>query len=137
MKIYICSHLPAVSEKTAVLLHLEELVGQKKPPQADGVLELYNDAFENVLESDGDWARVIGELRWQSVKANPKNEDLSLKSFQTCMEKDDLDHARQVSQTPSRLLFVMDSSSDSIDRLPTVWRRASLVTEIIYSGTFP
>lgn len=61
-------------------------------------IELYEDALEAVLPGSREsWIKIIGELRWRCVKAIPKNEDVSLTCFQTCLSKDDLDHARQVS----------------------------------------
>lgn len=60
-------------------------------------VELYEEALNEVLpESTETWERVIGHLRWQCVKASPKNEDLSLNCFQACFSKGALDHARQV-----------------------------------------
>lgn len=98
LKIYIRSRSPQVSEKSAVLLHLEELP-ERKPPFSDiEAIELYDEALNEVLpESNETWERIIGQLRWQCVKINPKNEDLSLKCFQECLSKGALDHARQVS----------------------------------------
>jgi len=77
---------------------LEELP-ERKPPLADiEAIELYDEALGEVLpKSDETWERIIGQLRWQCVKAQSKNEDLSLKSFQACLSKGALDHARQVS----------------------------------------
>jgi N-terminal acetyltransferase B complex non-catalytic subunit len=98
LKIYIRSRSPQFPEKSAVLLHLEELP-ERKPPFSDiDAIELYEEALEQVLpESNETWERIIGQLRWQCVKTSPKNEDLSLKCFQACFSKGDLDHARQVS----------------------------------------
>jgi N-terminal acetyltransferase B complex non-catalytic subunit len=60
-------------------------------------VELYEDALEEVLPGSRDnWIRIIGELRWQCIKASPKDEDTSLVCLQTCLSRDDLDHARQV-----------------------------------------
>jgi hypothetical protein len=93
-------------EKSVVLLHLEELL-ERKPPLSDiEAIELYEEALEEVLpKSNETWEKIIGQLRWQCVKALPKNEDLSLKSFQACFSKGDLDHARQVSSLTSGLRF--------------------------------
>jgi N-terminal acetyltransferase B complex non-catalytic subunit len=100
LKIYIRSRSPQVPEKNAVLLHLEELP-ERKPPVADiEAIELYDEALEEALPKSGEtWERIIGPLRWQCVKAQPKNEDLSLKCFQACLSKGALDHARQVSNS--------------------------------------
>ena len=68
-------------------------------------IDLYDDAFGEVLPHRGEtWENIIGEIRWQCVKATPKNEELALKCFQSCLLKDDLEHARQVSS--SKLLVV-------------------------------
>lgn len=70
----------------------------RKPAISDlAAVELYEDALEEVLPgSQNTWINIIGELRWQCVKASPKNEDTSLVCLQTCLSRDDLDHARQV-----------------------------------------
>jgi N-terminal acetyltransferase B complex non-catalytic subunit len=77
---------------------LEELAEKKKVLEELETVELYDEAFEEVLPgSQESWGRIIGELRWLCVKAQPKNEDLSLKCFQACLGKDDLEHSKQVS----------------------------------------
>lgn len=86
-----------MSEKTAVLLHIEEQAQRKKPVVDLSAIELYDDALDQVLGSSNDWARLMGEIRWQCVKAVPKNEELSLQNFKACLGRKDLDHARQVS----------------------------------------
>jgi N-terminal acetyltransferase B complex non-catalytic subunit len=89
-----------VSENSAVLLHLEELPDRKPPLSDIEAIELYDEALDEVLpESNETWEKTIGQLRWQCVKAQPKNEDLSLKCFQACFSKGALDHARQVSRS--------------------------------------
>ncbi|KAK2626510.1 hypothetical protein QTJ16_003685 [Diplocarpon rosae] len=100
LRIYIRALSPQVSEKSAVLLHLEELA-EKKTVLADlVVLDLYDDSLEEVLPEPGEhWAEIIGELRWQSVKANPKNEETSTNCFQRCLARNDLDHARQIANS--------------------------------------
>ncbi len=97
LKIYIRSLLPQATEISAVILHLEELVN-KRPGFLDlAVIELYENALEEVLPGSREsWINTIGELRWQCVKANPKHEDTSLIGLQACLSRDDLDHARQV-----------------------------------------
>ncbi len=60
-------------------------------------VELYDEALEGVLpRASGGWEKIVGELRWQLVKALPKNEEAGKKCFKACLFKDDLDHARQV-----------------------------------------
>ncbi|KAF4637117.1 hypothetical protein G7Y89_g955 [Cudoniella acicularis] len=98
LKIFIRSHSPLVSEKAAIILHLEELVERKLVIPELETIELYDEAFENVLpEPQESWERIVGELRWLCVKSQPKNEDLSLKCFEACLAKDDLEHAKQTS----------------------------------------
>ena len=61
-------------------------------------IELYDEALREVLpETRSSWGKSIGELRWQLVKAFPKDEDTVQKCFQQCLSNGDLDHARQVS----------------------------------------
>jgi len=97
LKVYIRSFSGNVVEKTAVLISLEEIAQQKKPLLDLAVIELYENALEQILDSTDDWVRIIGEIRWQCVKAVPKSEDIGLKCFKACLHKKDLDHARQVS----------------------------------------
>ena len=61
-------------------------------------VELYDEALGEILpDCPRSWQRIIGELRWQYVKSNPKIEENTLKCFKACLYRDDLDHARQVS----------------------------------------
>jgi N-terminal acetyltransferase B complex non-catalytic subunit len=98
LKVYIRARSPSISEKSAVLAHLEELIG-KSPAVSDvDAIDLYDEALGEILpDSRESWVRIIGELRWHYVKSAPKLEDESLKCFQACLSRDDLDHARQVS----------------------------------------
>lgn len=76
---------------------MEELAERKSALTDLESIELYDEALGEVMpESQEGWGRIIGELRWQCVKARPKDEDLSLKSFQACLGKNDLEHAKQV-----------------------------------------
>ncbi|TVY80385.1 N-terminal acetyltransferase B complex subunit arm1 [Lachnellula suecica] len=98
LKIYIRSRSPLLSEKQAVILHLEQLAEKKKVLEELESVELYDEAFGEVLPGPQEsWERVIGELRWLCVKSQPKNEDLSLKCFQACLGKHDMEHAKQIS----------------------------------------
>ncbi|KAL2064750.1 hypothetical protein VTL71DRAFT_3888 [Oculimacula yallundae] len=100
LKLYIRALSPQATEKSAVLVYLEELADKKIAPSELVVTELYDDALGEVLPNPNEhWARIIGELRWQCVKASPKNEDTSLKCFQACLAKNDLDHARQIANS--------------------------------------
>lgn len=97
MKIYIRSLLPQIPERAAVLIHLEEVVTRKQTPSELAVIDLYEDALEEVLPGSREsWIKTIGELRWRCVKAAPKAEDTSKVCLEACLSRDDLDHARQV-----------------------------------------
>jgi N-terminal acetyltransferase B complex non-catalytic subunit len=101
LKIYIRSRSPLITEKSAVLLHLEELPSRKTPIRDLEVITLYDEAWGEIFPNkQGSWPQTIGELRWQAVKASPKNEEDTLKCFQECLANDDLDHARQVRYDP-------------------------------------
>ncbi|KAH6709317.1 N-acetyltransferase B complex non catalytic subunit-domain-containing protein [Leptodontidium sp. MPI-SDFR-AT-0119] len=100
LKIYIRALSPQATEKSAVLVHLEELAEKKTVPSELVVTELYDDALSEVLPDPQEhWARIVGELRWQCVKGSPKNENTSLKCFQACLARNDLDHARQIANS--------------------------------------
>ncbi|CZR50694.1 uncharacterized protein PAC_00568 [Phialocephala subalpina] len=100
VKTYIRSLLPQASEKSAVFIHLEELVNRKSSLSDLAAIDLYEDAFEEVLPGAREsWIKTIGELRWQCVKTLPKQEDICLKCFRACLDRDDLDHARQIANS--------------------------------------
>lgn len=91
--------MSVLSEQSAVLLHIEELAGKKLPIKDLEALDLYDEALREVLtDKEKGWGKTIGELRWQYVKASPKDEQNVLKCFQECLANGDLDHARQVSE---------------------------------------
>lgn len=80
-----------------MLIQIEELAARKTPISDLEAIELYDEALTEVLpERESGWGRSIGELRWQYVKAAPKEEDAALKCFRECLSNNDLDHARQV-----------------------------------------
>lgn len=80
-----------------MLLCIEELAAKKVAIKDLEAIDLYDEALREVLrEQDKSWGKAIGELRWQYVKSNPKDEHNILKCFQVCLAKGDLDHARQV-----------------------------------------
>lgn len=88
-----------------MLLHLDELAEKKKVIADLETVELYDEAFGEVFPGPQEsWDKTIGELRWLCVKSQPKNEDLSLKCFQACLGKGDLEHAKQVSSKCLRIL---------------------------------
>ncbi|RDL34632.1 uncharacterized protein BP5553_07760 [Venustampulla echinocandica] len=100
LKVFIRSRSPLASEKAAVLLHLEGLAERKFVLKDQESIELYDEALGEVMPQQQEgWGRIIGELRWQCVKARPKDEDLSLKSFEACLGKGDLEHAKQISNS--------------------------------------
>jgi N-terminal acetyltransferase B complex non-catalytic subunit len=86
-----------VSEKAAVLLHLEELPLRKATIKDLETIQLYEEAFGEIFpQPEESWARIIGETRWQCVKSCPKEEELGADSFKECLAHNDIDHARQV-----------------------------------------
>lgn len=98
MKIYIRSRSSQLTEKSAVLIHIEEIAVRKLPVTDLEAIELYDEALNEVLPETGShWGPTIGEMRWQCVKTASKNEETALKCFQECLSHGDLDHARQIS----------------------------------------
>jgi N-terminal acetyltransferase B complex non-catalytic subunit len=87
-----------ISEKAAVLQQFEELVSSKRVITDVNTIQFYEDALELILPKPGDsWARIIGYLRWEFVKASPKDEEASKACFRACLSKQDYEHARHVS----------------------------------------
>ncbi|TVY28955.1 Phagocyte signaling-impaired protein [Lachnellula hyalina] len=129
LKIYIRSRSPLLAEKQAVLLHLDELAEKKKAIAELETVELYDEAFGEVLpEPQESWDKIIGELRWLCVKSQPKNEDLSLKCFQACLRKGDLEHAKQISEKyPEKQRKLWGSLAFAqIGKLATATKQATL-----------
>lgn len=94
---YIRSRSHLASEKDAVTSSIKELVSKQQGVKDATDLDLYDESFENVtLVPTLTWGALIGELRWQSVKSAPKDEDLALKCFQACLSHEDWEHAQQV-----------------------------------------
>ncbi|TVY14865.1 N-terminal acetyltransferase B complex subunit arm1 [Lachnellula arida] len=129
LKVYIRSRSPLLAEKEAVLLHLDELAEKKKAIADLETVELYDEAFGEVFpEPQESWDRTIGELRWLCVKSQPKNEDLSLKCFQACLGKGDLEHAKQISEKyPEKQRKLWGSLAFAqIGKLATATKQATL-----------
>ncbi|KAB8302834.1 hypothetical protein EYC80_006174 [Monilinia laxa] len=137
-KIYIRSRSSVQSEKDAVLAHLEDLVIKKAIITDQEDIDLYDDALVNAIPEAGSiWARTIGELRWQSVKAYPKQEDSGLKSFKACLSERDWEHAQQIASSLEKTfpnkhqyvfwnissLFLRSMSSDLPIEKRTLWGR--------------
>ncbi|RFU26712.1 hypothetical protein B7463_g9620, partial [Scytalidium lignicola] len=103
LKIYIASEQFPASENSPVVASLERLV-QRDPPVLDlDAIAVYESALENISPGDeDDWARLIGRLRWQCVKAAPKNEDASLKNLRRCLAMNDIEHAQQIANSLDR-----------------------------------
>jgi N-terminal acetyltransferase B complex non-catalytic subunit len=60
-------------------------------------IELYEEALQLILPKPGEiWARIIGYLRWELVKACPKNEEASKTCFKACLAQQDYEHARHI-----------------------------------------
>ncbi|CAD6448066.1 2ed61336-c5c5-4340-ab1c-4ca208159de1 [Sclerotinia trifoliorum] len=137
-KIYIRSRSSVQSERDVVLPHLEDLVNKKVIITDQEDIDLYDDALVNAIPEAGSiWARTIGELRWQCVKAYPKQEDSALKSFKACLSERDWEHAQQIASSlektfPSKhqyvfwnisSLFLRSMSTDLPIEKRTLWGR--------------
>ncbi|KAG4031438.1 hypothetical protein MFRU_009g02110 [Monilinia fructicola] len=138
LKIYIRSRSSVQSERDAVLAHLEDLVAKKAIITDQEDIDLYDDALVNAIPEAGSiWARTIGELRWQSVKAYPKQEDSGLKSFKACLSERDWEHAQQIASSLEKTfpnkhqyvfwnissLFIRSMSGDLPIEKRTLWGR--------------
>ncbi|KAF7937706.1 uncharacterized protein EAE97_007502 [Botrytis byssoidea] len=137
-KIYIKSRSSIQSERDSILPHLEDLVAKKVVITDQEDIDLYDDALVNAIPDPGSiWARTIGELRWQSVKAYPKQEDSGLKSFKACLSERDWEHAQQIASSLEKTfpgkhqyvfwnissLFLRSTSSDLPIEKRTLWGR--------------
>ncbi|QSZ28628.1 hypothetical protein DSL72_003127 [Monilinia vaccinii-corymbosi] len=125
-------------ERDAVLPHLEDLVTKKVVITDQEDIDLYDDALVNAIPEAGSiWARTIGELRWQGVKAYPKQEESGLKSFKACLSERDWEHAQQIASSLERTfpgkhqyvfwnissLFLRSMSSDLPVEKRNLWGR--------------
>jgi len=62
-----------------------------------GELELYDEALKVLFpERQSEMRSAIGKMRVEAVKAKPKDEKLARSCFRSCLKRDDLDHAQQV-----------------------------------------
>ncbi|KAH8815250.1 N-acetyltransferase B complex non catalytic subunit-domain-containing protein [Xylogone sp. PMI_703] len=100
LKIYITSEQSSTGDSSPVLTALEKLI-QRDPPVLDlDAIAVYEAALENILSGNEDyWARLIGRLRWQCVKASPKDEDSGLKNLRRCLIMNDIEHAQQIANS--------------------------------------
>ena len=97
LKIYIKSQSSSISERSQVLISLETLATRKPPITDIEAIDLYDEALGTIVpEQQESWQKIIGEMRYQSVKSAPKDEPLSRNCLKACLSKGDLDHARQV-----------------------------------------
>ncbi|KAI1005849.1 hypothetical protein K3495_g2373 [Podosphaera aphanis] len=97
LKFHIRGKLRQFSDRSTILLHLEELRSRKPPISDLDATDLYSEVLDEILpDCLESWARIIGELKWECVKLSPKNEALCLKALEACLFKDDLHHARQI-----------------------------------------
>ncbi|ESZ98846.1 hypothetical protein SBOR_0704 [Sclerotinia borealis F-4128] len=137
-KIYIRSRSPAQSERDVVLPHIEDLIVKKEVIADQEDIDLYDDALIHVIpEAGAIWAKTIGELRWQSVKAYPKHEESGLKSFKACLSERDWEHAQQIASSLEKTfpgkhqyvfwnissLFLRSMSDDLPIEKRTLWGR--------------
>ncbi|KAG0650585.1 N-terminal acetyltransferase B complex subunit arm1 [Hyphodiscus hymeniophilus] len=100
LQLLIKAHLGQVSEKAAILLHLEELVLSKRILTDLNAIQIFDETLELILPKPGEnWARIIGNLRWQLVKALPKDVDAGRACFRACLAKEDYEHARHIANS--------------------------------------
>ncbi|RQM06867.1 hypothetical protein DH86_00000004 [Scytalidium sp. 3C] len=84
------------TDKSSPVIASLEKLAQRNPPVVDlDAIEVYEAALENLPGYENDWAKLIGRLRWQCVKAAPKNEDASLQNLRKCLAKNDIENAQQ------------------------------------------
>lgn len=63
-------------------------------------IQIYDETLELILPNSGEtWARIIGYLRLELVKAMPKDADASRACFRACLAKEDYEHARQIANS--------------------------------------
>ena len=63
-------------------------------------VQFYDETLELILPKPGEaWARIIGHLRLELVKAKPKDLDTSRACFRACLAKEDYEHARQIANS--------------------------------------
>ena len=94
------AHLGQLSDKGAVLLQLEELVVSKRVLTDLDAIEFYDQALELILPKPGaSWSRVIGHLRWQLVRATPKDVDAGRTCFRACLARGDYENARHIANS--------------------------------------
>ena len=100
LQLLIKAHIGQISEKAAILLQLEELLLSKRVLADINAVQLYDETLELILPKPGDiWARVIGSLRLQLVKALSKDVDAGRACFQACVAKADYEHARHIANS--------------------------------------
>ncbi|CCU78903.1 cytoskeleton organisation protein/Dec1 [Blumeria hordei DH14] len=98
-KLYILGLSAQFKNKSVILQNLEEVACRKPPISNPDAIEFYAEILEEVLPGcNQTWAKIIGELKFQCIKLTPKKEDLCLKGFEACILKNDLNHARQISE---------------------------------------
>ena len=100
LQLLIKAHIGQVSEKAAVLLQLEEVLSSKHVLTDLNAVSIYDETLELIVPKPGKtWARTIGVLRWQSVKALPKDADSSRACFRACLAHEDYEHARHIANS--------------------------------------
>lgn len=83
-----------------ILLQLEELVAAKRVLTDLDTIQFYEEALGLILPKSGEcWARIIGRLRWELVKASPKDVEASRACFQACVAKEDYENARHIANS--------------------------------------
>lgn len=101
-------------------------------------IEVYEAALENLPGYENDWAKLIGRLRWQCVKAAPKNEDASLQNLRKCLAKNDIENAQQVSNI--FLIFLVPCHCQNViianRRVKKTNRSLASRLQIVWTKTF-
>lgn len=63
-------------------------------------VQIYDETLELILPKPGEtWARIIGHLRLELVKAMPKDMDAGRACFRACLAKEDYEHARHIANS--------------------------------------
>jgi N-terminal acetyltransferase B complex non-catalytic subunit len=98
-----CCH-PAVVERAKGLAIILGLLDQADKRYTIDELELYDESISALFPGNrGFETTQICRLRAEAVKADPKDEKLSIACFKACLKRDNIEFAQQVS--PPRTTF--------------------------------
>ncbi len=63
-------------------------------------VQVYDETLQLLLPKSAEsWARIIGHLRWQLVKAIPTDVEASRACFRACLAREDYEHARHIANS--------------------------------------